>query len=88
MSMIMCHVTPKVHAVFFHVEDFCASVNDGLGPWSEQSSESVHHDFGVLWQDFKVKSIDHPNYRTKLLSCVCLQQQAFVRNKKLRLITR
>lgn len=64
-------VTPKVHAVFFHVADFCESKNRGLGPWSEQSTESVHHDFSSLWEDFKVRSFNHPNFKFKFLAGVC-----------------
>ena len=37
-------VTP-VHAVMFHVAKFCLMMGQGLGPWSEQTRESVHHDF-------------------------------------------
>lgn len=38
-------VTPKVHAVFCHVEDFCELKNIGLGIYSEQAMKTVHHDF-------------------------------------------
>ena len=38
-------VTPKVHVVFHHVEEFCSLKGMGLGPWSEQTSESLHHEF-------------------------------------------
>ena len=37
-------VTPKVHAVFFHVSEFCDITGRGLGPWNEQAGESVHCD--------------------------------------------
>ena len=46
-------VTPKVHAVLFHFAEFCAMKNQGLGPWSEQTSESVHHDFATIWENYK-----------------------------------
>ena len=42
---LLINVTPEVHAVFFHVEDFCEVVGMGLGPWSEQATESLHADF-------------------------------------------
>ena len=35
-------VTPKVHAVIHHVGEFCVMTGRGLGPWSEQTGESVH----------------------------------------------
>ena len=41
-------VTPKVHPVFYHVEEFCELVNMGLGPWSEQVAESFHSDVAEL----------------------------------------
>lgn len=37
--------TPKVHAVFFHVIDFCSKTQKGLSFFSEQAIESVHSDF-------------------------------------------
>ncbi|CAH1099096.1 unnamed protein product [Psylliodes chrysocephalus] len=37
-------VTPKIHAIFFHVEEFCDSTGNALGFYSEQAVESVHHD--------------------------------------------
>ena len=44
-------VTPKVHAVLDHIEDFFVRQNDGLGlgHHSEQASEAVHKDFTKLW---------------------------------------
>ena len=65
-------VTPKVHAVFYHVIDFCKMTGLGLGPWSEQCSESVHHDFKKVWENFKVKDTDHPKYGPKLREAVCM----------------
>ncbi|CAH1105875.1 unnamed protein product [Psylliodes chrysocephalus] len=38
-------VTPKIQAIFFHVEEFCDSTGKALGFYSEQAIESVHHDF-------------------------------------------
>ena len=43
-------VTPKIHAIFFHVIDFCSSVEKGLGCFSEQASESVHYSFKCEWK--------------------------------------
>ena len=51
-------VTPKVHAVFFHVTEFCLMTGQGLGPWSEQTGESVHHDFKQIWKNYKVNNIE------------------------------
>ena len=38
----------------------------GLGHFSEQSFESIHHDIKLLWDQMKV-SADHPDYAQKLL---------------------
>lgn len=40
-------VTPKVHAVYHHIKDFCSKNQHGLGFYSEQTIESVHHDFST-----------------------------------------
>lgn len=63
-------VTPKVHAVMHHIKDFCNNTGKGLGPWSEQTSESVHHDFCQTWEKYKIRRSDHPNYGKKLLDAV------------------
>ena len=63
-------VTQKVHAVLFHVPEFCTLKNQGLGPWSEQTSESVHHDFAIIWQNYKIRSTDNPSYAKKFLAAV------------------
>ena len=47
-------ITPKVHAVVFHVKEFCASHQKGLRFWSEQASETVHSDFEKTWLRYKV----------------------------------
>ena len=43
-------VTPKVHMVEQHITDFMALKGEaaGLGFYSEQAMESVHHDFKVI----------------------------------------
>ena len=56
-------VTPKVHAVMYHVSEFCELKGMGLAPWSEQTSESVHHDFNLLWEKYKLKDIQHIDYK-------------------------
>jgi hypothetical protein len=64
-------ITPKVHMVMTHVKQFLEMKADGkgLGYWSEQAFESVHADFKEMWETVKV-DIDHPEFLTKLLSCV------------------
>ena len=48
-------VTPKIHAVLFHIIEFCDSKGMGLSPRSEQASESVHHDFKQKWKNLTYK---------------------------------
>ena len=63
-------VTPKVHAVFHHVSEFCDLTKKGLGSWSEQASESIHHDFKQTWGRFKINKTDHEHYGEHLLNAV------------------
>lgn len=63
-------VTPKVHAVFYHVEEFCEMTDMGLGPWSEQTSESLHHEFTKCWEKYMVKDQKNPLYKERLLQSV------------------
>ncbi len=42
---LMISVTPKIHAVMYHIEEFCDYSGTGLGPYSEQTSESLHQEF-------------------------------------------
>ena len=52
-------VTPKIHAVMYHIAELCQMTGRGLGPWSEQAGESVHHDFNETWKQFQVNDIKH-----------------------------
>ena len=62
--------TPKIHAVLFHIIEFCDSKGMGLSPWSEQASESVHHDFKQKWKNFNIRDTDHPVYGKRLLEAI------------------
>ena len=62
-------VTPKVHAVLFHVPEFCHRRGTGLGIFSEQASESVHHQFKKTWGKYKV-STEHENHASHLFKAV------------------
>lgn len=63
-------VTPKVHAIFFHVAELCEMRGCGLAAFSEQTSESIHHDFLSLWECYKTRSTEHPDYGKRLLNAV------------------
>lgn len=63
-------VTPKVHAIWFHVREFCEKHQEGLGFYSEQAGESLHHEFNERWKKFKVQ-VGHPEHDERLLRTVC-----------------
>jgi hypothetical protein len=46
-------VTPKLHAIFFHIPQFCEKEQKGLGFFCEQASEAVHSDFKKTWNRYK-----------------------------------
>ena len=64
-------ITPKVHMVFSHIEDFLRVKNEsaGLGFWCEQAFESCHHDFKTEWDKVKVDS-NHPAFGVRLKTAV------------------
>ena len=64
--------TPKGHAVFHHISEFCDLEKIGLGPYSEQAAESLHHDFDTMWARFKVKKQEYPVYSSRLLNSVVM----------------
>lgn len=63
-------VTPKIHAVFYHVPDFCTKYEHGLEYYAEQAMEATHHDFNETWLKFKVAETNE-NYAPALLRAVC-----------------
>ena len=71
-------VTVKAHILFVHVAQFLDFQNEssdgsprGLGYWSEQASESVHHDFNKLWVNGSYKrALGHSEYKEKTLKCI------------------
>ena len=63
-------VMPKVHAVMYHIGEFCEIKGMGLSPWSEQTAESLHHDFNQVWENYKVKDKSHPEYGQRLHQAV------------------
>ena len=61
----------QAHCLFRHLPEFVRQTEPlGLGLWSEQTPEAVHHDFARKWADYRVKDIDNPLYATRLLSAV------------------
>ncbi len=62
-------VTPKVHAVFYHVAEFVEKHQTSLGIFSEQATEALHSKFKVHWERYK-RIPDHPDYGKQLLNCI------------------
>ncbi len=61
--------TPKLHAIFRHVPQFLCDKPHGLGVYSEQAFEGVHHDFGEHYKNFK-RNPNHPEFREKFTRAV------------------
>ena len=62
-------ITPTIHILLCHVPEFCSYVNKGLGYYSTQGGEAVHHNFNKTWEQFKTLE-SNPNYGEKLLDAV------------------
>ena len=70
-NKLQINITPKIHAVVYHIEEFCSLTGRGLAPWSEQTVEATHHDFNkTSWEKFKVKDMENANYGDHLLRAV------------------
>ena len=50
--------------------EFWKITGQGLGPWSEQTGESVRHDLKETWKRYKVNDTDRKIYRENLLKAV------------------
>ena len=61
----------KVHIAVNHIVPFLKSTNtdNGLGIYSEQAGESVHHEFKKTWNKYKRRQ-SHPDYAKRLKSSV------------------
>ena len=69
VSLGLVNITPKVHAIFHHVSEFCVRNSVGLGRHSEQASESAHSSFNKTFIKYKV-GFQNPNYAMQLLKAV------------------
>ena len=45
--------------------------NQGLGWYSEQSFEAMHHDMKVEWERIKICDPNHPDFSPRLLEFIC-----------------
>ena len=64
------NVTPKIHAILFHIAEFIDYSGCGLGLFSEQSFEGVHYDFRKHWEVMKINDLNHPNFGKKLKTSI------------------
>ena len=64
--------TLKIHVILEHVESCLQFIdnNNGLGFWSEQSGEAVHHEFLKFWSRYKLNCIEDINYAPRLQKAV------------------
>ena len=63
-------ITPKLHILFNYVPQFINSGNEPLGSFAEQTSESVHHNFRLLWSQRYRRETIHPDYENQLLRSI------------------
>ena len=68
-------ITPKVHIIMDHIVPFIEEIEQPLGIYSEQASESVHADFTKFWEKYKVKFIHNPSYNRQIYNA-CLAYNA------------
>jgi len=67
-SKLRITVTTAVHIVCVHLPQFCKLEHSSLSKFSEQASESVHHDFKSMWSMSGTRQKN--GIEEKLLNCV------------------
>lgn len=61
----------KIHVVLHHLTNCLHFIkNDGLGIWSEQAGESIHREFLIFWNRYKISSVENPQYGSHLKKAV------------------
>ena len=55
-------ITPKAHAVMYHLGPFLDKHQVGLSLWSEQAFESVHAKLKLVWKTYCVKDKTRSHY--------------------------
>ena len=65
-------ITPKIHIIEHHIVDFLKRKEErhGLGWWSEQAFEAMHHDMKCEWEKVKISDHSHPDFPQRLLDFV------------------
>lgn len=62
-------ITPKIHAIYFHVIDYIELNKKSLGWISEHAFESVHFDFDLTWSRYKCIKIN-TKFKDRLVRAV------------------
>ncbi len=63
-------MTPKVHVLIHHVQEYVCRTGVQLGPTSKQALASQHRCFDIFYHKFKVNYADSPVSRERLLKSV------------------
>ena len=62
-------ITPKIHIVKHHIVEI-GEKNHGLGWYSAQGFEAMHHDMKQEWERVKICDPDYPDFGKRLLDFV------------------
>lgn len=64
--------TLKIHVLLEHLEQCLQFIDNdnGLGFWSEQSGEAVHHKFLEFWSRYKMNFMNDESYASQLQKAV------------------
>ena len=60
----------KMHVILQHLLECVHYLKGGLGLWSEQAGESVHREFLLVWNKYKLNSLSNPLYEHSLFKAV------------------
>ena len=62
----------KIHIILNHLLQCLTTLeeNEGFGLWSEQPGESIHKEFLLYWNRYKINSMDDPSYVFQLQKAV------------------
>ena len=67
------NVTLKLHVIFYHIMTALANPvlnGRGLGMVSGQAGESIHHEFLIFWNKYKINSLSNELYGEHFLKAV------------------
>ena len=65
-------ITLKLHVILAHIKE-CMDFfeyGQGLGAMSEQSGETINHEFDKIWSKYKINTLTDSSYPTRLKRAV------------------